>query len=238
MIQIAVLDDSELDQSMIRNAVTQYFTKKRIPYEMKVFSKSKFLLAELQDQRYYDIFLLDIELQDNSGLQVARVIRRLYMEPAIIFVTNHEKYAIEAYDTRAFRYIPKRVLAEKLPVALDILIPQIEEMDKRSYIFKNNEGIEKILYRDIFYIQKEGKYIRIHHRNGESKIRKTLQEIYDELNSEEFLYIDKSCMVNILHVMQCERNGVRIRNDIVLPISRPRYRTVETKVMDYWKDNR
>lgn len=237
MVKIAVLDDVEAEARRLEQIVQTYFEDKKANCEIKVFLKSDLLLMELEEKKYFDIFFLDMEMPDSTGLDTARKIREYYMEPFIVYVTNYTEYAPAAFEVNAFRYISKVMLEEKLPEALDALLPKIALLDKRSYMAATTEGIEKILLRNIFYITKEGKYIRIFHRNGESRIRKSLQDIMHELNSQEFFYIDKGCIVNIAHILSCKKGEVLMRDHVTLPISRSRYHEVRERIMEYWKGN-
>lgn len=238
MVRIAILDDTESDRRKIEAVLRCYFRGKEpaYEYEISLFSKSEILLLELEEKKYFDLFLLDMEMPDCTGLQVARKIRQYYQESFIIYVTNYVEYAIEAYEVNAYRYIPKVMIEEKLPKALDTLLPKIVQLDKRAYIVERDSGVEKIFYRNIFYIRKEGKYITIVHRNGEIRLRKTLQEIFSELNAEEFYYIDKSYIVNIRHILSCQKGQVNMRDHTILPVSRPRYQAVREKIAAYWKE--
>lgn len=238
MVRIAILDDSDQDRSRMDHITKQYFMENSKPYEVSQFSKSSALLDALLHKKYYDLFLLDVEMQEISGLEIARKIRMIYMEPIIIYVTNHVEYAIEAYEVNAFRYIPKVMLEEKLPMAFQALLPKLDLIDQRTYEVETENRIEKILYRNIFYIQKDKKDIVIVHRGGKSRERKTLREIFEVLHSAEFIYIDKGCIINILHVQNCKRDGVYMRDGITLAVSRPRQREVREEIFAYWREQK
>lgn len=238
MYRVAIIDDDIMDRSLIKDLSEKYFRQKEYEYEIKTFERSELAIMELQEGGYYDVFLLDMDMPDKTGLQVAKEIRQYYNEPIIVYVTNHVEYAIQAFEVNAFRYIPKALLREKLGEAYDVLLPKIDQLDQRAYIIDSVSGLDKILYRNIFYICKDGKYITIVHRNGESRVRTSLQKVYEELASKEFIYIDKSYIANIEHVTSCQRGQLFMRNDAVLPISRPRYQEVRTEIADYWRGMR
>lgn len=235
MYRVAIIDDNSIDRNQIETLTDEYFSQKQYEYEIKTFERSELMLMELQEGGYYDVFLLDMDMPDKSGLQVAKEIRQYYNEPIIIYVTNHVEYAIQAFEVNAFRYIPKVLLREKLAEAYDVLLSKLEQLDNRAYMIESVSGLDKILYRNIFYICKEGKYITIVHRNGESRVRASLRKVYEELASREFIYTDKSYIANIEHVTSCQRGQLFMRNDAVLPISRPRYQEVRTAIADYWR---
>lgn len=69
--------------------------------------------------------------------------------------------------------------------------------------------IEKVAYREILYILKNGKYAVFHLKNGEMKsIRKTLAQVFEELNKEYFYFADRGCIVNLANVVGLNENGV------------------------------
>lgn len=238
MIRIAILDDTEPDRSLMERLTKEYFERTKLDCEIAVFSESDTMLEGVRGQKYYDIFLLDMEMPDRTGLQVAQEIRKSYPEPFIVYVTNYVEYAIAAFEVNAFRYIPKALLKEKLPQAFDALIPRIEGMDSRVYLTESAGEMGQILQRNIFYIKKDGKYSVIYHRNGSCRERKTLQDILRELDSDAFLYVDKSYIVNVLHVCSCKKGIVYLRDGTALPVSRPRYNAVKETLSEYWRTHR
>ncbi len=236
MIKIAIMDDIEPDLKMMETLSRKCLAKKEISYEIVTYSRSDLLIADLKDQVYYDVFLLDMEMPGKTGMEVAAEIRKHYLEPAIVFVTRFIEHAPAAFEVNAFRYISKRMIREKLPEAFDALISRLDQLDERSYVLEKENGMERIFYRDIFYIRKDGKYVTIFHRNGENRKRTTLQDILKQLNAEEFFYVDKSYIVNVRHIMSGKRGELHMRDGKIIPVSRPRYNEVRGKIMNYWKE--
>ena len=157
-------------------------------------------------------------------------------ESFVIFISNYEEYALEGYKVRAFRYITKDMqrLENLLEEALDCIVPIIEQKNEKEYLYIAGSSFGKILYRNIYYIVKDHKYIIIYYRGGVIKERKTLQEVYQELDAEEFFYIDKGCIVNVCHVCSCDREKVYLTGGTELHISRSKYEMVREKVLTYW----
>ena len=236
MIRIAILDDSDKDRTFINNITNKYFNRKGIRSEIYLFSKAEILLIELKEKEYYDIFMLDIELPEQSGILVAKETRKYLPESFVIFISNYEEYALEGYKVRAFRYITKDMqrLENLLEEALDCIVPIIEQKNEKEYLYIAGSSFGKILYRNIYYIVKDHKYIIIYYRGGVIKERKTLQEVYQELDAEEFFYIDKGCIVNVCHVCYCDREKVYLTGGTELHISRSKYEMVREKVLTYW----
>ncbi len=233
---IAIIDDMAADAELIRDVSNKYFEKhKGYRYEIEMYKSGGHLMEQIKEGKYYDIYLLDVEMPEKSGLEIAKEIKGCYPDAFIAFVTNHMQYALSAFEVGASRYISKRQLFDKLPEAYDHLLPKLDLLDNRVYVIESVSNIEKILYRDIYYITKYSKYLTIHHRHGETKVRKTLSIIMDELDSPEFIYIDKGCIANMAHIASCKKEEVVMRNGDTLKISRPRYKQVRECIMAYWR---
>lgn len=236
---IAIVDDNEDEAKLIKDLSDKYFeNNKAYRYEIDIYTKSHTFVNLLKEGKYYDIFFLDVEMPVKTGLDVAKEIRRSYQEPFIVFITNHLQYAIPAYEVNTFRYIPKNQISEKLPEAYEHLLPKLELFDQRVYLVNKSSGLEKVLYKNIFYISKYSKYLTIHHRHGEIKIRKPLATILKELNSSEFIYIDKGCIVNLIHIASCQKDEVVMTNGDTLRISRPRSKKVKARLIEYWREEK
>ena len=72
----------------------------------------EWFLLGLNEEKF-DMYILDIRMPGENGIEAAREIRRLYPDPVIIFITNFVDYAIEAYEVNTYRYIPQRVSERK-----------------------------------------------------------------------------------------------------------------------------
>src|SRR5207244_1393692 len=64
------------------------------------------------------VVLLDIEMPGMAGLEVARHLASLEQRPTVIFVTAHDRHAVEAFEINALDYLLKPVRAERLAAAL------------------------------------------------------------------------------------------------------------------------
>ena len=110
----------------------------------------------------------------------------------IIFITSHIEYAIDAFELSIFRYVPKSDLTNRLVSAVVDAAKLIELEGGKEYIIQTAGRMEKIPYKDIFYIQRDGgKNSMICSRLGISKVRKSLQQVFDELQAQEFIFIDR-----------------------------------------------
>lgn len=152
----------------------------------------------------------------------------------IIFVTSHTEYAIDAFELSIFRYVPKNNLETKLGTAVVDAAKLIELEAGLEYTIQTANRMEKIPYKDIFYIQRDGKNASIVSNTGTSKVRKSLQQVFDELNTPEFIFIDRGYIVNIIQVMKISDSTAILKNGEQLPISRSHLQEVKQKINQFW----
>jgi len=234
MIRIAVIDDEKVVTDHIAKIADDFCISKQVPYEIKCYQLPNELLWDLQENIYYDIYFLDIEM-DINGLKVAKEIRQLYLEPYIVFVTSYIQYSIRGYEYNAYRYIIKDEIEEKLPQVLELMHGQLENKVSRQYIIESASRIEKIDYINLYYIYVKGKYTYLHTCNRTTRTRKTLRNVFEELNANEFIYANKSYVVNLQHIMQLVDKSVIMRDGQEIPLSIPQFKNVKKAISHYWR---
>ena len=153
----------------------------------------------------------------------------------IIFITSHIEYAIDAFELSIFRYVPKSDLTNRLVSAVVDAAKLIELEGGKEYIIQTAGRMEKIPYKDIFYIQRDGgKNSMICSRLGISKVRKSLQQVFDELQAQEFIFIDRGYIVNIIQIMKISDSMAYLKNGETLPISRSHLQEVKKQINRFW----
>lgn len=233
MLKMVALDDEQTYIEVIERLTKKYFAKKNIPIVFRGYDNYKKLLWDVEAQGDIDLFLLDIELDGYSGLDVAKKIRQWNSDCEIVCVTNYMNYAPAAYEVNAFRYIMKKDLKEKLPEMYDALLPRILQKDERAYMVKTNSRVERLYYKEIVYLAKDKKYVVFHMRDGrEVRVRKTLEEVEHELADRDFMRIDKGCVINLNHLESWAGSECKMHGGTVLGISQARCRELKDRVME------
>ena len=204
MLYIAICEDEASQLAVIRDKVQIYLKENNILAELKAYGRSDLLKYDLQEGKYFDIILSDIEMPDTDGMKLAKEIRGCLPDAILIFVTAYLKYAIDAYELEVFRYIPKSCLDEKLPGALEIAIKRVQSQSDKSYLIQTAARIEKILLKQIVYIQKDGKNAMIICTDSSVKsVRKSLSDVHKELNSKDFVFVERG--LSLIHISEPTR---------------------------------
>lgn len=151
-----------------------------------------------------DLAFLDIGLPDMKGIELAERLREIKRDIAIIFITGHQEYSLDAFKLYASDYILKPIDQDRVKSTFN-RIQQALEMSKKSNTFLSaqtnrisiNLGDERIFVKleEIFYIEKVGRHTLICCTNGKFKTRETLQELEQNLGLK-FFRSHKSFIIN------------------------------------------
>lgn len=162
------------------------------------------------------VLLLDIEMPGMGGLEVARHLAALPEAPAIVFVTAHDRHAVDAFELNALDYLMKPVRATRLVAALRKAAatpaPARERLERaasgaRQYFSVTERNrIVLVPVREVIYFKAELKYVTLRTRAGEHLIEESLVALEREF-SEHCVRIHRNCLVARAAVRSFERAG-------------------------------
>lgn len=196
------------------------------------------------------VLLLDIQMPGLGGLEVARHLMALEEPPTIIFVTAHDRHAVEAFELNALDYLLKPVRAERLAAALKKAAggaaPNREQLARaatnaREYLsIAERNRIVLVPVRDIVFLRAELKYVTLRTREREHLLEEPLVSLEKEF-ADRFVRIHRNCLVARAAIRGFERSldgeeagwlveleGIEER----LPVSRRQWPIVRDLVSD------
>ncbi|HJU73119.1 MAG TPA: LytTR family DNA-binding domain-containing protein [Gemmatimonadaceae bacterium] len=208
----------------------------------------------LIDQLRPDLVFLDIQLPGLSGLDV---LRRARHQPAVIFTTAYDRYAVSAFELEALDYVLKPFGEERLLVALRRARRALEERDDEplreraaralsgsdattaqeplSRFFARDRGrLVPIDVRDIVRLEADDDYVRVFTRERSYLVYLTLNDFERRLDPERFLRIHRTHIVNLDCVSQLvplegSRIQVELRDGTKITASRARSRALRER---------
>jgi DNA-binding LytR/AlgR family response regulator len=157
----------------------------------------------------YDVLFLDIELPGMTGLEVARLVLDRRERPAVVFVTAHDRYAVDAFAVEAFDYLVKPVDPERLARVVERLSNAREAPKTVEKIAVVSAGGAKTLldYDAVYWIAAEGDYSRVHTYDRAYLSTSSLRELGEALPAARFARIHRSHLVNLGKVAAVRREG-------------------------------
>jgi len=162
------------------------------------------------------VLLLDIQMPGMDGLEVARHLAALERSPTVVFVTAHDRHAVEAFELNALDYLLKPVAAARLAAALRKAAggaaagrEQLARAAERARAYLSVAERNRIVLvpvRDIVFLRAEQKYVTLRTREREHLIEESLIALEREF-AERFVRIHRNCLVARAAVRGFEKTG-------------------------------
>lgn len=186
-----------------------------------------------------DIAILDIHLKgEKDGIWLAGQIRERYKIPYIFLSAFSDPVTVEAASrTRPFGYLVKPFtkadIFTSIEVALKNYAEQVEELKlpkshnsistevliNDAIFVKDNLIFQKIVIREIMYVQAFKNYLELHLAGNRHVIRSTLTDFQKILPKEYFVQTHRSYVVNLEFVQKIGGDFV-LAGSVNVPISR------------------
>lgn len=213
MITFIIYEDNVEIINIYKKIIHQFMGNRDDNYKIKEFhAYDKTLLNKINDISGNKIFILDIEVPDKSGIDLARCIRNSgdWRNP-IIIVTVHGELKNESYRSKTLilDFISKYSnLEEELKKSLECAVKIITT--DLSISFQQDGEIYKIPYSDILYIEKipNQNYCKIITKDSKYSFKQSIQELKEKFEKDSrFIQTHRSCIINyhnLNKVILCE----------------------------------
>lgn len=229
MLRIAILDDKRVFLDKLHQVIRSILTEEIVRIDLFQSERS---LDQARDQFEYDLYLLDIEIDKENGIEIAKKIRETSHQASIVFVTSHHEYAVEAYDAYPLSFLVKPPDRDKLASILRMIAERKNAPQNFLEITENYRKI-RVPVDDIVAIQKEGRktLIQLYSKDTVETLE-TMKRLYQKLSKEKgFIYIRKDTIIRIDHILRLEESkedgvqkNVVMKNSSVYSASREGFR--------------
>jgi two-component system, LytTR family, response regulator len=165
-----------------------------------------------------DLVLLDVQMQDCTGLDVVRHVGPQRM-PAVIFVTSYDQYAVSAFELNAVDYLLKPFDDDRLRAAIGrarerisaqreaSLVQELQELLERKgrkwperLAFRNGDGFTLVPVDTVDWIESANNYVLLHCGTKHHIMGETLTKLENSLSPDKFLRIHRCRIVNVSRI--------------------------------------
>lgn len=176
----------------------------------------------------YDMFLIDIQLLDYSGLELAKELRDIdeYKLTHIVFITSIPTKEVLAFkEVHCYDYIIKPFKKEEVIKVIETIINYgIKKEKKEEYIsFNLRNYIYRVKLDEIIYLESSYRKIKVVTTKEEINLPNyTLNKLLDELPNN-FIRCHRSYIVNANHISRIDKvdNSIELAHiDISIPVGR------------------
>jgi len=175
-------------------------------------------------QNKVDILFLDINMPELTGLEMLKTLNN---PPAVILTTAYSEFALEGYEFGVLDYLLKPIRFDRFLKAINRFFalestvktkippipqqPKIIKKEPTASFFVKADGVQhKIEAAQINYIEAYGNFVKIQLGNQQLLTASTMTKMMQKLDSNNFVRIHKSFIVNLEKIEKLEGNRLII----------------------------
>lgn len=214
MIKAVLVDDEPLARSMVAEYLENFPQVEVVSECNDGFEGAKAIM-----QYQPDLVFLDIQMPKINGFEMLEIIDN---QPAVIFTTAFDEYAIQAFEQHAVDYLLKPITRARFDRAmakfLDTqhleagkkntrnLLDKIHQTDGKleRVVVKTGAKIKIIPVSSIIYLEADDDYVKIHTDEGLFMKNKTMASFEEQLDPAEFIRVHRSFIVKIDQIARLE----------------------------------
>lgn len=239
MYRIAIGDDDSefLKQAehLAAKALSAEGLVRGIDCDIECFSAAPPLQAALkQDKERYQMLLLDVEFGSDNGLTLAASLRERQADFSLIYITSHRDYVFDSFDTRPLHYLLKPVNEAKL-TALIREDCRHRYLDTRLYLKMGGRHLA-LTYQDLYAAESAQHKVLLHTKDRTMEWNGSLRMLEPQLPGWCFCRCHNSYFINLMHVTELVRYEARMRNGMVVPVSKSFYKSAIEQYIAFLKN--
>jgi two-component system response regulator AlgR len=163
-----------------------------------------------------DLVLLDMTMPELDGLAVARALTGRKPRPAVIFVTAHENFAVEAFDLDAVDYVLKPVTPDRLERAVARALARRGERAEQGgdwlteFWVPYRSELLRIAAADVDRIDAERDYVRLHVGERSYLLLQTVTGLEARLDPQRFIRLHRSTILRRDRITGLRHDGLGV----------------------------
>ena len=231
MYKIALCDDNPEILGFLKSVIEDnYYAEISIVSFMTGFSLIDYISEIVKGN--VDILMIDINLGDENGIEIAERVKQQYPHIKIIFVTGHIDYAKDIFEAEPCFFLVKPVEENRLIQAVEKAISLIQEERQRCISVVTRGEVRNLQLSQIRYIESRGRTLIIREKNVDYEVNMKLSKFQEQL-PENFLRCHQSYVVNLDHIRDLSIEGALLYSGELVPVSRSKYSEVKKIFLRY-----
>lgn len=196
---VAICEDEAAERAQLRAMVEACGET----VQVEEYTQGTAFLAAFHPKRF-DLLLMDIYLEDVSGVEAVRRVRALDREVPIAFITNSLDHALDGYRLDVAKYIEKPAGQGAVEAMLSLGRAYRERQEGTPVMLGGRQ--HRLLLERLRYVEQKGHYLHFHlEGEDERQIKGKLDELEPQLASGPFLRCHKSFLANLSYVSELDR---------------------------------
>lgn len=186
--------------------------------EQMHYLSAKSLLRALRKGQRFDFVLLDLEITDKDGLEIARIVRACQPKADLILMSSQSEHVTRAFSLRAAQFFLKPITEEMFRREMERLVYHYK-IEKRSWCVHTKSTVYRLEPLEVIYIKSESRHLVIQTKEQAIEVPGRLAAIEKELEPYGFARCHQGYMVNLQHIHAIVDNEIRCSFGRCVPVS-------------------
>ena len=229
MLRCTICDDNKTSVSTIHNMICGLY-KDRFDFKL-AYGVEDF---ESGDSGDCDILIMDIDLLrsdgvNSSGIDLAEELKHTNPGIQVIFVSAFHEYAQDIFKAEPVYYLQKPVSEEKLKIAIDKALKEIEKNRNNRFVFTVGGDIVSIPVSEILYFESDKRRMKAITVKEEHSFYSRVGDV-EAMLDDRFVRCHQSFIINLEHVSSMRSNSLLMDNGCTIPVSQSRQKVVRVEL--------
>lgn len=238
LLRIAYCDDELENGEKIKEYILQFSISTEEVIEYDFFVSGAVLLEKIQrEPDYYDIILLDMEMPNISGIDLANKLRELTANDLIItFLTSYPEYMQQSFGVQAFQYLLKPISYEEFKNEIIRTIDYIQKDDRKILVTDQDTGFETVLrLKNIVAIEKQkgNAIMDIFLENEEINAKGNISDYEDILLKNNFIRVSRNSIINMRYIHSFFGREIQLTTGKRVEMSRRKVSDIKERFTKY-----
>ena len=215
MIKALIIDDEPLARMVVKEYIQQFDQ-----IEVMQECNDGFEGLKAIQMHQPDLIFLDVQMPKINGFEMLELVDK---QPAVIFTTAFDEYAIKAFETHAVDYLLKPFSKDRFNKAVEKFLAQAQatpaapkETEKllefaaqspaqhERIVVKTGTKVKIIPVADVQYLQADDDYVSVYTQDGSYLKNKTMSFFEQTLDARQFVRVHRSYMVSVPEITRID----------------------------------
>jgi len=208
------------DEPLARMVVLEYLQAYNDQIEVMQECNDGFEGLKAIHQYQPDLIYLDVQMPKINGFEMLELVEQ---QPAVIFTTAFDEYAIKAFEAHAVDYLLKPFSKDRFNKAIEKYLaqsPTVAQQAKQTenlleavaqspaqherIVVKTGTKVKIIPVQDVQYLQADDDYVSVFTQEGSYLKNKTMNFFEQTLDPRYFVRVHRSYMVAIQQITRID----------------------------------
>lgn len=202
-------------------------------WEIRLYSDGDSLRKDLEQGVRFTVLYLDIFLEDDSGMELARRVKEISPDTELVFITESREFAVEAFALQALHYIVKPVTEEALRESVERGRKKHRNVPDAKLYIKTNRELLTVDESSIIYVQSDNQKTKLILKDQPDILTYTPFYKIETQLSPVFVKLKRGILINMRYIDVMGADYCALSNGTEFELGRNHRARVHQEYEDY-----